>query len=63
MGRDAELALRYLAIRARHIERMKARGAFVENLPHVERYFSRGFWNQEPEIAAQDGDGFKRSWE
>ena len=60
---DLALASRYLAVRAGHIEQMEARGAFVENLPHVERYFSRGLWNQEPEIAAQDGDGFKRSWE
>lgn len=62
---DAELALRYLAIRASHIESMKARGAFVENLPHAERYFSKGLWSQEPEpeTTAQDGDGFRRSWE
>ena len=60
---DVELAGRYLAIRARHIESMKARGSFIENLPHAERYFSRGLWNQEPEVAVQVGDDFKRSWE
>ena len=62
---DRELARRYLAIRASQIKRFKARGAFVESLPHVQRYFSTGLWSQEPEpeIAAQDGDGFKRSWE
>ncbi len=60
---DIELAGQYLAIRVSHIERMKARGAFAESLPHVQRYFSKGLWNQEPEVAAQNSDGFKRSWE
>ncbi len=60
---DIELALRYLDIRQTHIKRMKAKEAFVESLPYVERYFSKGIWNQEPEIPATDGDGIRMAWQ
>ena len=61
--RDIELALEYLGIRAQHIAAMKANGKFVESLPHVERYFSRGLWNQEPESPADNGDEIRMAWQ
>jgi hypothetical protein len=60
---DVDLALSYLSIRAKHIAAMKANGKFVESLPHVERYFSRGLWNQEPESPADDGDEIRMAWQ
>ncbi len=53
----------YLDVRASHIASLKTSGKFVENLPHVERYFSKGLWNEPPEVQPQNGDGFKRAWE
>ena len=32
--------------KAKHIRSMRARGEWVANLPHVERYFSKGLWSQ-----------------
>ncbi len=60
---DIERALRYLDIRQTHIKRMKAKGAFVESLPYVQRYFSTGLWNQEPEVPADNGDAIRMSWQ
>lgn len=60
---DIELALDYLGIRAKHHAAMRASGAWVGALPHVERYFGKGLWSQEPEIPADGENNFRRSWE
>ena len=62
-GSDIELALRNLTTLAEHMSRMRAKGAFVESLPHVKRFFSTGLWHQEPEIPADNGDDMKMAWQ
>ena len=61
--KDIRLAMDYLNVRAAHIAALKTSGKFVENLPHVERYFSKGLWNERLEIQPEKGDGFRRAWE
>ena len=40
------MALDILKRKADHIHRMQAAEKWVANLPHIERYFSKGLWEQ-----------------